>query len=60
MKDILKLIFELFKIFRKTLSEVKKHKNEEEIRDVRKAIKEADIDKLRNVVLGAVFFDDDD
>ena len=52
MKDILKLIFELFKIFRKTYSEVKKKKNEKEIKDTRTAIKEADVEKLRDLVFG--------
>jgi len=53
MKDILKLIFELFKIFRKTYSEVKKKKNEKEIKDVRKAIEETDLNALRDIVLGS-------
>lgn len=48
MKDILKLIFELLKIFRKTYSEVKKKKNEKEISDVREAIKEVNLNELRD------------
>ncbi len=51
MSDILKILTELFKIFRRAFSEAKKNQNEKEISDVKDAIKKTDINKLRNEIL---------
>lgn len=52
MKEIIKLAFELFKLLRIELLKAKKRKNEKEISDVKEAIKNTDIDKLRKLILG--------
>ena len=52
MKEILKLAFELFKLLRIELKKAKKRKNEKEISDVKTAIKEIDVDRLRDLILG--------
>lgn len=52
MKQIFQIITELLRIFRRAFSEVKKKQNEKEITDVREALKEVDINKLRDSVLG--------
>ena len=51
MKQIFQIITELLRIFRRTYSEVKKKQNEKEIRDVREAISEVDLNSLRDSVL---------
>lgn len=51
MKEIFQILAELFKIFRRTYLEVKRKKNEKEIRDVRDAIAKTDLNSLRDIVL---------
>lgn len=51
MKEIFKILSELFKIFRSVYSEVRKNQNEKEIKDVREAIEKTDLNKLRDSVL---------
>lgn len=52
IKEILTILFGLFKIFRRAYAEASKKRNEKEIRDVRDALKNTDINKLRDSVLG--------
>ena len=51
MKKILVIIVELLRIFKKAFSEVNKKRKEKEISDVREAIKETDLNKLRDLIL---------
>ena len=51
MKEILLILIELLRIFSKAYSEIKKKQNEQEIRDVREAIKDIDLNKLRDSIL---------
>ena len=51
MKEILLILIELLKIFKRAFSEVNKKKNEQEIRDVKEAIENLDLNALRDSVL---------
>ena len=51
MKELLQILTELFRIFRSAFSEAKRKTNEKEIRDVKEAIKNTDLNKLRDSVL---------
>lgn len=51
MKEIFQIITELLRIFRRAYSEIKKKRNEKEIRDVREALKKTDLNSLRDSIL---------
>ncbi len=52
MKQWLVLIRELLKISQKAYLEIKKKKKQKEISDVREAIKDVDLNALRDLILG--------
>ncbi len=52
MKEILKLAYVLFKLLLTELQKAKRKKNKKEISDVRTAIKDADVTKLRDLIIG--------
>jgi len=51
VKEITTLIAEILKIIRVVYSDLQKQKNKGELRDVRKALKETDLNKLRDLIL---------
>lgn len=51
MKNLLTIILEFLKVFRKAYLEIRKKKREGELEDVRKTIKELDLNKLRDSIL---------
>lgn len=58
MKEWLNLLKTLLKIGQKTYLEIKKRKKQKEITDVREAIKNTDLNALRDIVLGSSYIGD--
>lgn len=52
MKEFFQIVAAVFKFARALYSEIRKKQQEQELRDVKEAIKSADLDSLRDSILG--------